>query len=293
MNELTSQFAGGAVSIPSQFAGVWLYEGKPGPVISVSEANVTIDMSAYNRPTATGKIVSDTEISVTFPDDNTFTGKLVDNQIKWSNGRFWNRSQFAGVWLYEGKPGPVISVSEANVTIDMSAYNRPTATGKIVSDTEISVTFPDDNTFTGKLVDNQIKWSNGTFWTRSKDKFSHDSASLNSVLLEGGWRNQRDLATMSDDDKRNTLIVELDLGSAENIPYLQSLDNNELIGSAALYIWLRDKKIRTKEELSKMSLGDQRNTVIVEINVRSKSSISIPDLQGMNNNKLADILVRF
>ncbi len=150
------------------FAGVWLYEEKPGPVITVSEDNVTIDMSAYNRPEATGKIVSDNKISVNFKDDSTFTGQLVDkDRIEWSNGTVWNRSQFAGVWLYQGKPGPVISVSEDNVTIDMSAYNRPEATGKIVSDTKISVNFKDDSTFTGELFDKErIEWSNGTFWNR-------------------------------------------------------------------------------------------------------------------------------
>ncbi|NEQ79410.1 MAG: hypothetical protein F6K26_03865 [Moorea sp. SIO2I5] len=122
--------------------------------------------------------------------------------------------------------------------------------------------------------------------------FPHHN-SLDSVLVGGGWRNQSDLATMSDEDKRNTVIVGLDLASADNIPYISSLDNNELIGSAALYIWLRDKKIRTKEDLSKMTLEHQRNTVAVAINVRSNSSISIPDLQAMNNNQIAELLVWF
>ncbi len=74
------------------FAGVWLYEGKPGPVISIFGDNVTIDMSAYNRPEATGRIVSDNKISVTFKDDSTFTGELFDKKrIEWSNGTVWNR----------------------------------------------------------------------------------------------------------------------------------------------------------------------------------------------------------
>ncbi|NEQ11214.1 MAG: hypothetical protein F6K37_36525 [Moorea sp. SIO4E2] len=85
-----------------------------------------------------------------------------------SNGTASNRSNaFAGAWLYQGKPGPVISVSGNNVTIDMSAYNRPAATGRIIGDNKISVTFPDDDTFTGELVYvGQIKWSNSTVWNR-------------------------------------------------------------------------------------------------------------------------------
>lgn len=110
-------------------------------------------------------------------------------------------------------------------------------------------------------------------WFSDRSPFPHFN-SLDSVLVGSGWRNQSDLATMTDGDKRNTLVVELDLGSTDNIRSLSSLDNNELIGNAALYIWLRDKKIRTKEELSKMSLGDQRNAVIVEINVQLRSCTS-------------------
>lgn len=129
-------------------------------------------------------------------------------------------------------------------------------------------------------------------WFSGESPFPHYN-SLDSVLVGGGWRNQSDLATMTDGDKRNTVIVELDLASADDIPYISSLDNNELIGSAALYIWLRDKKIRTKEDLSKITLENQQNTVVVEINFRSNSSISIPDLQAMNNNQIAELLVWF
>ena len=129
-------------------------------------------------------------------------------------------------------------------------------------------------------------------WFSDGSPFPHYN-SLDSVLVGSGWRNQSDLATMTDGDKRNTLVVGLDLGSTDNIPYISSLDNNELIGSAALYIWLWDKKIRTKEDLSKMTLDHQRNTVAVAINVQSNSSISIPDLQAMNNNQIAELLVWF
>ncbi|MGW3631191.1 hypothetical protein ACWD7F_13660 [Streptomyces sp. NPDC005122] len=69
-----------------------------------------------------------------------------------------------GRWL---GGGPVITVNEASVSVDMSAYGRPTATGTVTSTSTIRVTFPDDNTFTGVLqAPNKILWSNNTVWTK-------------------------------------------------------------------------------------------------------------------------------
>jgi hypothetical protein len=53
------------------------------------------------------------------------------------------------------------------LTIDMSAYGRPAAKGVIVDDSTITVTFPDDKSYTGKLQPpNTIRWSNGSAWTK-------------------------------------------------------------------------------------------------------------------------------
>jgi hypothetical protein len=72
-----------------------------------------------------------------------------------------------GRWASGGRPGPVISTTSTSLTIDMSAYNRPSAHGSIVDDSTITVTFPDDKTYTGKLqVPNTIRWSNGSAWTK-------------------------------------------------------------------------------------------------------------------------------
>jgi hypothetical protein len=49
----------------------------------------------------------------------------------------------------------------------MSAYRRPSASGSIVDASTITVTFPDDKTYTGKLQPpNTILWSNGSTWTK-------------------------------------------------------------------------------------------------------------------------------
>jgi hypothetical protein len=72
-----------------------------------------------------------------------------------------------GIWASGGIPGPVISAGTASLTVDMSAYHRPPAHGTIVDSSTISVTFPDDATYTGKLVlPNTIRWSNNSAWTK-------------------------------------------------------------------------------------------------------------------------------
>jgi hypothetical protein len=55
---------------------------------------VTIDMPAYGRPAAHGPLDTASTITVTFPDDRTYTGTLQAlNTIRWSNGwaciRIW------------------------------------------------------------------------------------------------------------------------------------------------------------------------------------------------------------
>ncbi len=72
-----------------------------------------------------------------------------------------------GTWASGGTPGPVISAAFTSLTVDMSAYHRPPAHGSIIDGTTITVTFPDDGTYTGKLeLPNVIAWSNGSAWTK-------------------------------------------------------------------------------------------------------------------------------
>jgi hypothetical protein len=59
-------------------------------------------------------------------------------------------------------------VTAISISIDMSAYGRPTATGKILTASSITVTFPDAATYTGTLqLPNTIAWSNNSAWTKA------------------------------------------------------------------------------------------------------------------------------
>jgi hypothetical protein len=72
-----------------------------------------------------------------------------------------------GFWTAAGTQRAVISVSSLSITINMSAFGRPTAHGSILDASTITVTFPDDRIYTGKLEQpNTIRWSNGTVWKR-------------------------------------------------------------------------------------------------------------------------------
>jgi hypothetical protein len=76
--------------------------------------------------------------------------------------------QLAGRWAAGGTPGPVISVNGRVLSVDMSAYHRPAAHGTIIDSDTISVTFPDDATFTATLQPpGTLRWSNNSTWTKA------------------------------------------------------------------------------------------------------------------------------
>lgn len=151
----------------SPLNGTWFYDGKGVPV-SLRGDRVTVNMSAFRRPTATGRMLSPTQLQVTFPDDGTFVGTL-DGQgkISWNNSTVWQATQFAGSWKYEGQYGPKIQQLGDNLRVDMSRYSRPMALGNVTAPSNASVQFTDDATHTATLIGpNCMKWSNGTTWTK-------------------------------------------------------------------------------------------------------------------------------
>ena len=73
----------------------------------------------------------------------------------------------AGKYAAGGAQGPVIAVTGNAITVDMSAYHRPSAFGTIIDVNDITVTFPDDKTYSGKLqAPGTILWSNNSSWTK-------------------------------------------------------------------------------------------------------------------------------
>jgi hypothetical protein len=107
---------------------------------------------------------------------------------------------------------------------------------------------------------------------------------IRGVLLAGKFRTQHELNGMSHDDQRNTLIVELSGRTNQTAGHFQSLDDSTLAGTGAVYLFLRNGKIRTEAELKTISDDDQRNILIVELGAQTHLSGSV--LQGMNNTDL-------
>jgi hypothetical protein len=153
--------------------GNWTDGSPRSAAISREFASLTVDMSAFNRATAHGSVVDGSTITVTFPDDKTYTGHLQPpHTIKWSNGSAWTKVvntsiDLNGSWTDGGPRSAVIFEGPASLAIDMSDFDRPNAHGSIVDGSTITVTFPDDKTYTGQLQPpNTIRWSNGSAWTK-------------------------------------------------------------------------------------------------------------------------------
>ena len=71
---------------------------------------------------------------------------------------------YEGIWSQGGRNIP-ITRSGQRLTVNMAAFGRPVAFGRVIGDRHIEASFPDDATFTG-VIDGQgsIRWSNGTAW---------------------------------------------------------------------------------------------------------------------------------
>jgi hypothetical protein len=162
-----AQDKGSRAALCSPIEGTWFYSGKGIPVVARGE-QLTINMAVFRRPNATGRMISDSQIEVSFPDDATYTGTLDGKgQILWSNGTVWQATQFAGKWYFEGQPGPAVSQAGNRLKVSMASYGRPEARGNITGVSKAQVSFPDDATHTATLVGpNCLQWSNGTGWTK-------------------------------------------------------------------------------------------------------------------------------
>jgi hypothetical protein len=112
--------------------------------------------------------------------------------------------------------------------------------------------------------------------------------SVGGMLLAGKFRSRDEVNKMSSEDRRNTLITELANRTKDAVSYYQSLNDTNLAGAGALLVSLRESRSRTDPQIKTMSADDMRNTVIVEVNVRTGRSIR--DLQALSNMNLAKLV---
>jgi hypothetical protein len=153
--------------------GNWTDGSSRSAAITVTRRSFSIDMSAFGRPTASGTVNGFSNITAKFPDDRSYTGQLSQPKtITWSNGSTWTKVvntvfDLNGSWT-DGSPWvAIIHEGPSALNVDMSDFDRPAAHGTIVNTSTITVTFPDDRTYTGTLQSpNIIRWSNGSTWTK-------------------------------------------------------------------------------------------------------------------------------
>ena len=116
-----------AATTPTLFNlnGTYTDGGSASPVISDVNDILTVDMSSQHRPTASGIVMSGDTIVVTFPDDATYSAKLVaPGTIRWSNGSTWRR--FATV-------PDVVGLSQFVATSNLQSSGFVVTTGTIVT----------------------------------------------------------------------------------------------------------------------------------------------------------------
>lgn len=104
------------------------------------------------------------------------------------------------------------------------------------------------------------------------------------VLLAGKWRTEQDLNRTSADNKRNTLITELGAHSNETDGYMQGLNDQVLVGKAALLLLLMDASIRDKAWLKANRFDNHRNALIESIH--SFTNEPVGALQGLSDEEL-------
>ena len=86
--------------------------------------------------------------------------------------RDWPVIDVNGRWTDGSTRSAVIFAGLGSLVIDMSAFNRPAASGQFIGGCFIDVTFPDDATFTGDVSPcfnpnpARITWSNGSVWVK-------------------------------------------------------------------------------------------------------------------------------
>jgi hypothetical protein len=91
-----------------------------------------------------------------------------DAVVDYNSPRF-NLVDLNGAWAGPGNETPYIFIyGEGNpIFVEMGLLNRPDGFGYFVDKNTIAVLFPDDQDYTGTLIDSKtILWSNNTIWRK-------------------------------------------------------------------------------------------------------------------------------
>ncbi len=104
------------------------------------------------------------------------------------------------------------------------------------------------------------------------------------ILLAGKWRTENELNAISANDKRNTLITELNAHSKQKNGYFAAFKDDDLVGMGAVMVFLMAAGIRDKNWLKANTCDDHRNGLIAFLDARTGEPVS--KLQGLTNQEL-------
>src|SRR5438105_157647 len=119
----------------------------------------------------------------------------------------------------------------------------------------------------------------------SQQKGGTEMSLVRGVLLAGRFRTFEELNSITDEDRRNTLIVELANRTNQPVHHYQAMDDATLAGAGAVLVFLRLIGARNDEQLKTISDDDQRNLMIIALGVQT--GLSGPRLQSLSNLELA------
>ena len=103
---------------------------------------------------------------------------------------------------------------------------------------------------------------------------------IRGVLLAGKFRTHHELNRMSQEDQRNTLIVEL--SNRSNQKNFQAFNNAALADAGAALVFLRTARIRNDAQLKTISIDDMRNILIVEIGAMTGMGRELQNLSNID-----------
>lgn len=110
---------------------------------------------------------------------------------------------------------------------------------------------------------------------------------MRGVLMAGGFRTFVQIVQADGDDVRNTLITEVAAHSNQSVASLQALNDDELTGAGAVMVFLLRGGMRTADQLRGVSIDDQRNIAIVEIDGQTRFGAPLQELSSFDLVKTA------
>jgi hypothetical protein len=166
--------------LTSEIGGI-LFANCDGIVATAIRAFVSTDLLAG---TNNGAVIRE---SVSHPGTDSATGcgansRYIANTSITSTAVITPVFDLNGKYSAGGAPGPVIHLSGNIITVDMSAYHRPTASGVLITPTHAQITFTDDKTVPNGRYDVLLTAPNTLLFQQNKSTWQKTARLVGTLL---------------------------------------------------------------------------------------------------------------